>query len=76
MNTAGGGDGSCSGTFAEELQVEDTPGKALEKAYRDFTETKSDVVVRTTHGRCVTGRYCCFPESELCLYPQELKAKT
>ena len=37
MNAAGGGDSACSGPFAEALQVEDTPGKAFEKAYLDFS---------------------------------------
>lgn len=37
MNPAGGGDSPCSGPFAEELQVENTAGKALEKAYCDFS---------------------------------------
>lgn len=36
MNPAGGWDSPCSGPFAEELQVENTSGKALEEAYRDF----------------------------------------
>ena len=47
MNPAGRGDSSCFELFAEELQVWDTPDKALQKAYRDFSWTKSSIVVRT-----------------------------
>jgi len=79
MNPAGREDSPCCGPFAEELQVEDAPGKALDKVYHDFSETRSGIVVRTcpkTPGRCVTGRCCGFPESEPCSYRKELKANT
>lgn len=37
MDLAGGGDSPCSGLLAEELQVDNTPDKALEKVYHDFS---------------------------------------
>lgn len=59
--------------------VRGRPRQSLGEACCDFSQTKSDRVVRTcpkTHRRCVTDRYHNFPESELCSHPRELKAKT